>query len=338
MTNRERFVNTLNFKPVDRMPLYEGSTWWNKTIHAWREEGLPKNLDKFGIFKYWGLDDHRQIHLLNCEMEIAEYQLEGEEDHVKIFIRDESDYEKILPALYPDDYLEDSGIADLLHDLKPAHDAGEFPIWFTTEGYFWFPRVLFGIQPHLYSFYEQPELYHRICNDLANYHMKLFDEFCSILVPDYIVMMEDMSYNNGPMISQDMYNEFVGAYYEKVLPAMKNRGVKVFVDTDGDFSMMIPWMQKSGIDGVTPLERQAGVDVNQIRLDHPDLLMLGGFDKMTMSRGEEAMREEFERLIPIMKSGGYILSVDHQTPPNVTMENYKIYRRLQDEYCGKYHC
>ena len=45
-----------------------------------------------------------------------------------------------------------------------------------------------------------------------------------------------------------------------------------------------------------------------------------------------AMRAEFERILPVMRSGGYIPSVDHQTPPNVTIEQYRLYRRLLDEY------
>ena len=32
------------------------------------------------------------------------------------------------------------------------------------------------------------------------------------------------------------------------------------VDTDGDVTRMVPWLQEVGIDGVLPLERQAGVD------------------------------------------------------------------------------
>jgi uroporphyrinogen-III decarboxylase len=56
---------------------------------------------------------------------------------------------------------------------------------------------------------------------------------------------------------------------------------------------------------------------------------------MVMSKGEAAMRAEFERLLPVMRSGGYILSVDHQTPPGVSLENYRIYIRLFEEYVRK---
>jgi uroporphyrinogen-III decarboxylase len=54
-----------------------------------------------------------------------------------------------------------------------------------------------------------------------------------------------------------------------------------------------------------------------------------------MPRGEEAMRQEFERLLPTMRTGGYIPSVDHQTPPGVSLEQYMAYRKLLDEYTAK---
>ena len=63
--------------------------------------------------------------------------------------------------------------------------------------------------------------------------------------------------------------------------------------------------------------------------------MVGHFNKLTMDRGEAAMRAEFERLGPLMKSGGFIPSVDHQTPPAVSMEQYRLYLRLLNEYTGR---
>jgi hypothetical protein len=51
-----------------------------------------------------------------------------------------------------------------------------------------------------------------------------------------------------------------------------------------------------------------------------------------MHLGEAAMRAEFERLVPIMRTGGFIPSVDHQTPPAVSIDEYRLYLRLLDEY------
>jgi uroporphyrinogen-III decarboxylase len=56
---------------------------------------------------------------------------------------------------------------------------------------------------------------------------------------------------------------------------------------------------------------------------------------MVMTRGEEAMRAEFERLLPVAADGGLVISVDHQTPPSVTLENYRTYVRLFREYARR---
>ena len=64
-------------------------------------------------------------------------------------------------------------------------------------------------------------------------------------------------------------------------------------------------------------------------------MILGNYNKRVMDKGEEAMRAEFERLLPVMRSGRFIPSCDHQTPPAVSLEQYKIYLRLQEEYCKK---
>ena len=104
------------------------------------------------------------------------------------------------------------------------------------------------------------------------------------------------------------------------------------VDTDGDVTKLVPWLQEVGVAGVLPLERQAKVDGMALRRQFPTLRMIGHFDKLTMHRGEAAMRAEFERLEPLMKSGGFIPSVDHQTPPGVSLEAYRLYLRLLEEY------
>jgi hypothetical protein len=79
----------------------------------------------------------------------------------------------------------------------------------------------------------------------------------------------------------------------------------------------------------------AGVDVNRIRANHPKWKMIGGYDKTVMHLGEAAIRAEFERLLPAMRSGYFIPSVDHQTPPGVSMGDYYLYLRLLREYAGK---
>ncbi|MBO7359274.1 MAG: hypothetical protein J6U72_05575 [Clostridia bacterium] len=122
---------------------------------------------------------------------------------------------------------------------------------------------------------------------------------------------------------------------DEVVPYIRSKGTRVIVDSDGDITEMIPWLMDAGIEGALPLERQAGVDVNRLRRDFGDFILIGGYDKMVMKYGEAAMRQEFERILPAMKKGRYIPSVDHQTPPDVSLENYRIYINLLKEYCAK---
>jgi uroporphyrinogen-III decarboxylase len=70
----------------------------------------------------------------------------------------------------------------------------------------------------------------------------------------------------------------------------------------------------------------------RLRQLHPDLRMIGHYNKLVMHKGEAAIRAEFERLVPLMKTGGFIPSVDHQTPPGVSLEEYRLYVRILKEY------
>ena len=76
------------------------------------------------------------------------------------------------------------------------------------------------------------------------------------------------------------------------------------------------------------------MDIAQLRAAHPRMRFIGHFDKLTMNQGEAAMRAEFERLLPTAARGGFIISCDHQTPPGVSLENYRLYLRLFHEYAA----
>ena len=147
-----------------------------------------------------------------------------------------------------------------------------------------------------------------------------------------MTIAEDMSYNHGPMISEQVFIEFIEPYYKKLFAELDDMKILRIIDTDGDVTALVPWLKRAGAHGVLPLERQAGVSGNKLREQFPDFCFVGHYDKMVMKYGEEAMRNEFERLMPLMKSGGFIPSVDHQTPPDVSIEQYKIYLILLEEY------
>ena len=331
MKNTERFRAVLNFESTDRLPVIEWASWWNDTVKRWYGEGLSQEIPWDRIQTHFGLDYIQRIW-----MPLVTPDCPRPKSHGAPLIESEEEYDEFKKFLYPDEtQINYARKLDVLRRLKDEQARGDAVLWYSYDGFFWFPRTLMGIENHLYSFYDEPELYHKICNDLADYIIAQLPKIYEICHPDFMVFSEDMSYNNGPMISEELFDEFLLPYYNRVIPEIKKYGTKVIVDTDGDVSKMIPWLIRAGVDGVLPLERQAGVDIVKLREQYPDFLFIGGFDKMTMPKGESAMRAEFERLLPAMKRGGYIPSCDHQTPPGVSLENYLIYVRLLKEYAEK---
>ena len=315
----------MNFQPVDRYPAWEWAMWWDETIARWHREGLPASLkfsQVFEISEYFGLDPYMQFWFSTTEATI-----EATQHHVEGVVSNMDDYRRIKPRLFPDHSRSIEG----MRPWAQRQQRGEAVVWCTLEGFFWFPRTLMGFNQLMLAFVDQPELLHTINRDLLEFNLRLFDQIERTCVPTFMTVAEDMSYNHGPMISKRMFDQFVAPYYRELIPRLQERNIIPIVDTDGDVTMLVPWLQELGVRGVLPLERQAGVDGMALRERYPDLLMVGHYDKMVMTRGEEAMRAEFDRLRPLMKKGGFIPSVDHQTPPGVSLEQYRVYLRLLKE-------
>jgi len=324
LNHLERFRALMDFQSVDRLPRVEWASWWDKTIDRWRGEGLPAGLaDGFDIRTHFGLDPYLQAWFTAIG---PGYPSTGV--HGRGAVASMDDYERVLAHLYP---APEARLAPLAARADAAK-RGDLVVWITVDGFFWFARSLLGIERHLFAFYDQPALLHRINRDLAAYHRRVLEAVGKACPPAFMTFAEDMSYNHGPMLSKRLFEEFLAPYYREVIPLARELGIRVIVDSDGDVTEMVPWLEAAGIEGVLPLERQAGVDAALLRRRHPRLLMIGHYDKMVMARGKAAMRAEFERLLPAAQAGGFLPSVDHQTPPGVSLDEYRTYLGLLEEY------
>ena len=329
MNHVERFRAVMKFQPVDRLPLWEWAMWWDQTIDRWHQEGLPAGLDfsdVFGISEYFGLDPYMQFWFSTTEATI-----EATQHHVEGDVASMDDYLRIRPRLYPDH----SRAIATMRPWAGKQERGEAVVWATLEGFFWFPRTLMDLEKLSFAFYDEPALVHSINADLLEFNLGIVRSMADACVPTFLTIAEDMSYNNGPMISKDIFDEFMAPYYRRLIAALQELDIIPIVDTDGDVTVLVPWLEEVHVTGVLPLERQAGVDAMRLRKAFPRLQMIGHFDKMVMNRGESAMRAEFERLVPMTRTGGFVPSVDHQTPPGVSMEEYRSYLRLLREYAAR---
>jgi len=322
MTPRERFRAVMNFQPVDRLPIVEWCLWWDETLDRWHREGLPEALGGHDLRRHFGLDVWVQHgvgtgHVPNVTI-------------IEPVIRTMDEYEQLLPNLYQltDEFL----CPDAWRELIESQQRGDIVVWLTLEGPFWWPRMLLGDQEMLLIYYDDPELMHWIISDMTAFHLRAVDAVCELIQPDFMTWAEDFSYKHGPLIGREIFDAFLAPYYRAVADRLHEHGVPCIVDTDGDPTISVPWFVDCGVDGLLPWEANAGCDVAAVREQFPDLLMIGGYDKTVMHQGEVAMRAEFERLLPTAKTGGYIISCDHQAPPDVSLEDYRLYVRLFGEY------
>jgi hypothetical protein len=225
-----------------------------------------------------------------------------------------------------DKYQTDENIRKIYGRFRDGHERGDYSIRFSMAGFFWIPRGLYGIEGHFYAFYDYPEIMHDINEFILKAYMDKLGKIFDILPPEVVYISEDLSGKNGPMLSPAMFDEFVGAYYKRLVPFMKSKGAKnVLVDTDGDFSKLIPNFTESGIDGFLPVDVNAGVDIVEVRRKFPELKFIGGFNKLMIAEGQDAIDREFERLLPVIRQGGFIPGCDHQVAPSTSFENYKYY-------------
>ena len=146
MTTRERFRRVMaGDAAVDRLPAIEWAYWWDKTLELWYGQGLPRGLDEAAMADFVGIDRNTQFWLPHkipdCPRETS---------HGRGIVENESDYERLRPYLLPENAVQQ--MLPKIRQTLPFYENGQTLVWYTLDGFFWWPRTLLGIENHLYSF------------------------------------------------------------------------------------------------------------------------------------------------------------------------------------------
>jgi uroporphyrinogen decarboxylase len=232
------------------------------------------------------------------------------------------------------------GLDDRMRAAAAAAGKGLMISQHVIGGYMYL-RSLIGPEQTLYFFYDHPELVH----DCMRTWLELADEVTARhqqhVTFDELFLAEDICYNHGPLISPDMMREFLFPYYRELIDRIRgrqldpSRHLHIHIDTDGDAVPVIPVYMEIGMDAMSPFEAASGCDVVAIGRQYPGLAMFGGIDKRILAAGRDAIDRELERILPAMRArGGYIPTCDHGVPEEVTLEDYRHYRRRCIELGG----
>lgn len=208
-------------------------------------------------------------------------------------------------------------------------------------GGYMYLRSLIGPADLLYAFMDQPELIHACMRqwfELADTVIARHQEHVTI---DELFFAEDICYNHGILISPAMMREFLFPYYQQLIANLRSRQIDrgrhlyIHIDTDGDARPAIPVYREIGMDVMSPFEVASGCDVVAIGRQYPDLTIFGGIDKRVLARSIEDIDRMVEYILPAMRQrGGYIPTCDHGVPEEVSLANYRHYRRRCIELGG----
>ena len=373
LTTRHQFLNVMEYKPVDAIPNYEAGVW-GQTIDRWAAEGL--DLTKMSWNWFWGEDyfhlTPREFIRVNYNMMPPfEYKVLEQTDKYEIIRDDRGMVRKTLKAGYANgtrasmDQFLSFPVKNRasFYELKKRYTASlseRYPKNWKTEllpgwksrdhvlilgencstgGFYWLAREWMGTEGVSYGWYDEPELMHEMMEFIADYTIEVSRPVLAETDVDYVMLSEDMSMKGGPLVGPETYKKFIYPHLRRLVDFFKSNGVRyIFVDTDGDPDKLVPLLMDAGVDGLWPMERAAGADPVEYRKKYGKALRLtGGVDKMRVAQGPAETDKLLTELYPLVEEGGFIPTIDHTVPPDVSLADFEYYmKRKIDLLTGKF--
>ncbi len=247
---------------------------------------------------------------------------------LKFPVEDATDFQKIknrliaaIPQRYPTD------IDQKIEQWKQR----DYPLVLgencAANGFYWRAREFMGTENLSVAWYDQPKLMHEMMEFFADFIIETSRPVLEKIDVEYFTLNEDMSMKTGPLLSPEMFKTFIFPHLKRMVEFFKNHGVRYFaVDTDGNPTVLIPLLLDAGVDTLWPIERAADFHPLEIRKKFGKSLRLwGGVDKRVLTQSHGKIRAHLREMIPLIEEGGFIPTVDHLIPPDVSWDNFRYY-------------
>jgi uroporphyrinogen decarboxylase len=360
-TELERFIDCMEYESSLPRPNHELGVW-PQTAERWIGEA-PEAVSGFTWNWFWGEDglglDRRDYVRINYgflppyEPELIEEtdRYEVRRNHLGVVTRALKEGSVHGGRMSMDQYLSfpvegPEDFPDVRRRLTPAvperypADLDErieawrrrnVPLVLGTNcaanGFYWRARELMGTEALSFAWYDEPALMHEMMETYADLIIETSVPVLERIDVEYFTLNEDLSMKAGPLLSPRTYAEFILPHLRRMVETFKGLGVRYFaIDTDGDPTLLIPHFLDAGVDIVWPIERASNVSPQEWRLRFGRQLRLwGGVDKRVLPRGPEAIRAHLREFIPLIEEGGFIPTIDHTVPPDVTWDSFRYY-------------
>lgn len=358
----------MHYQDRDRIPICDFG-FWPETIDAWHKQGLPQWVTYagynpqytdpfFGMDTYSGgptpnvglcpdfgwkvLEDHGDHELIQQGDGVIVYSkkvMGSIPHHVAHTLVDRESwlkhYKPKLDPTHPERFPRDWSKS--LAYLKDENR--KMPCAIHGGSIFGWLRDWMGIENLALVVYDEPAWFEEMVETLADVIVYNLEKVLSSGAKyDSCNLWEDMCYSGGPLLSPEHFKRVLVPQYKRITEVLYRYGVDViFLDCDGKIDLLIPHWMEAGINCMFPIEVGTwGADPVKYRKEYgKDLLMIGGFDKHILQGQRRAIRDEVERLAPLVEEGGFIPLPDHRVPPDVPYENYLYYLSQARRVWGK---
>ena len=196
-----------------------------------------------------------------------------------------------------------------------------------------------GVKEVLLDMSLNPDLAEAVFSNIrrfyCSYAERIFDAARGKL--DILLMGDDFGAQNGPLLSPDMWVDYLGKGFAAYIDIAKSYDLLVMHHTCGSVRALIPLMIERGLDILQSLQPEAaGMDPRELKAAFGgQLAFQGGISiQRTLPFGTpQQVRHEVREVIDALApGGGYILCTSHNIQADTPMENLEALLRAYQDY------
>ena len=214
----------------------------------------------------------------------------------KHILEDVCDWREVVK--FPDlDAIDWEGCA--AKDLEGFDRESQLLEVFWESGPFERSHHLMGFEGAFFAMYDEPEEYKAFLNAITDWRIDAMGRLIDAYKPDIIFTHDDVGTAKGPMLSLEMYREFIKPCHKRMIQFIKSKGVLVVQHSCGMIEPFIGDMIDNGADVINHL--QGGMnDQAAILKEYGDKVCFFGLTDPLIflpSTTEEQLRAEMRRII-----------------------------------------
>lgn len=359
MTSYERVKAAINWQSPDRIPQHED--FWTDTPEAWKEQGLPGNIDIKSIEDYFDFD--LAVMYLDCSPRYEQRILSRNGEYYTYEDRygytAEKPWQKSGSIHYVSVKTTDretwdrsKGLWTLSNDpAEPARidDANyfehfqQYPSWSGAKHIY--DRIAEKNRYILFKNYGPWEAtwrhrdFSNLLMDIAlepdwvremgrtHLHLTL-DVMKKCLAegmkPHGYFMVDDLGGSNGLLMSPDMWRDVYKDIVSELGDFLKAEGIDFWMHSCGNAEAIYGDLMDCGVKVMNPLQVSAGLDICELKEKYRGkLAFYGNIDAHILDGNWDKLENELITRKEAFSEGGWICHTDHSIPPTMPLEQFE---------------